>query len=106
MASRRKVSRSLFDSPARYRICALGRIKESWADRLEGMAISAAADMEGETVCTLEGVLLDQGALVGVLNTLYELHLPVLLVNCLSWQEAGRPPSESRGQLKENTSSG
>jgi hypothetical protein len=51
------------------------------------MAITLNADEQGQTICTLEGVLLDQGALVGVLNTLYELHLPVLMVNCLSWPE-------------------
>jgi hypothetical protein len=34
-------------------------------------------------VTTLEGYLRDQAALFGVLNTLYELHLPVLSVECL-----------------------
>ena len=34
-------------------------------------------------VTTLEGELSDQAALAGVLNTLYELHLPVLLVKRL-----------------------
>jgi hypothetical protein len=34
-------------------------------------------------VTTLEGELSDQAALAGVLNTLYEWHLPVLLVKCL-----------------------
>ena len=31
----------------------------------------------------LEGRLADQAALTGVMNTLYELHLPVLSVDCL-----------------------
>jgi hypothetical protein len=38
----------------------------------------------GPAVTTLEGELLDQAALAGVLNTLYELHMPVLEVKCLS----------------------
>jgi len=40
-------------------------------------------------VTTLEGRLLDQAALAGVLNTLYELHLPVLEVKCLSAEQQG-----------------
>ena len=37
----------------------------------------------GAPITTLEGELSDQAALVGVLNTLYEMHLPVLLVKRL-----------------------
>ncbi len=37
--------------------------------------------MDGDArVTTLEGELSDQAALAGVLNSLYELHLPVLMV--------------------------
>jgi len=32
----------------------------------------------------LTGELADQAALIGVINTLYELHLPILLVECLT----------------------
>ena len=35
------------------------------------------------SVTTLEGELGDQASLVGVINTLYGLHLPVLSVECL-----------------------
>lgn len=73
-----------FDAPAVYEIRVQGRIKASWSDRLEGMVISVAAPDGGPFVTTLEGTLLDQAALAGVLNTLYELHLPVLEVRCLS----------------------
>ncbi|KPK11030.1 MAG: hypothetical protein AMJ56_06895 [Anaerolineae bacterium SG8_19] len=76
----------LFDSPARYQIRVLGWINESWSDRLEGMAISLDAADEEQPICKLEGELLDQAALIGVLITLYELHLPVLLVKCLTCQ--------------------
>jgi len=36
-------------------------------------------------VTTLEGELSDQAALAGVLNTLYELHLPVISVKRLNY---------------------
>jgi hypothetical protein len=76
-----------FDDPATYQIRVQGRLKASWSDRLEGMTISVAAPDEGPVVTTLEGKLPDQAALAGVLNTLYELHLPVLEVKCLSVEQ-------------------
>ena len=50
---------------------------------LEGMTISQATAEAGSSLTTLEGQLGDQAALAGVLNTIYELHLPVLLVKRL-----------------------
>jgi hypothetical protein len=78
-----------FDDPATYQIRVQGRLKASWSDRLEGMTISLTAPEVGLPETTLEGELPDQAALAGVLNTLYELHLPVLEVKCLSAQQQG-----------------
>jgi hypothetical protein len=72
-----------FDSPANYQISVPGWIDPSWSDRLEGMAIFQAEVVPDLKISTLEGSLIDQAALAGVLNTLYELHLPVLLVQRL-----------------------
>jgi hypothetical protein len=77
-------SRSGFDGPATYRIDVQGRIPPRWCERLEGMAITEYAPHAGPIVSTLLGELSDQAALAGVLNTLYELHLPVLSVQRLS----------------------
>lgn len=60
-----------------------GRINEAWSDRLEGLSIQTENQEESLPISTLQGVLLDQAALSGVLNTLYELHLPLLSVDCL-----------------------
>jgi hypothetical protein len=79
-----------FDGPVRYQIRVQGRISESWSDRLEGMAVKMETPSEGPVVCALEGELLDQAALLGVLNWLYELHLPVVSVTCLSSLPGGR----------------
>jgi hypothetical protein len=73
----------LFDHPATYQISVQGRIDPTWSDRLEGMAIWLATVEVDSPVTTLEGELIDQAALAGVLNALYELHLPVLSVNRL-----------------------
>jgi hypothetical protein len=72
-----------FDRPATYKISVEGRIDLTWSDRLEGMSICMNKVDQGPSVTTLEGVLTDQAALVGVLTTLYELHLPVLSVKRL-----------------------
>jgi hypothetical protein len=73
-----------FDTPAVYQIAVQGRVDPAWSDRLEGMAIRQAAEGPYPPVTSLEGELIDQAALVGVLNTLYELHLSVVSVERLS----------------------
>ena len=72
-----------FDSPAIYKICVEGQINSAWSDRLGGMSISLTKSRNKPPVTTLEGELSDQAALTGVLNSLYELHLPVLTVERL-----------------------
>ncbi len=76
-----------FDSPAMYEIRVLGSLAAAWSDRLEGMSISVAPQPAEPAVTVLTGALLDQAALAGVLTTLYELHLPVLFVQCLNAAE-------------------
>ena len=72
-----------FDSPAIYQITVQGRIDPTWSDRLEGMSLYQATAETGFLLTTLEGELGDQAALAGVLNTIYELHLPVISVKRL-----------------------
>ena len=72
-----------FDRPATYQISVQGRIDPNWSDHLEGMKICPSLVEAGPPVTTLEGELNDQAALAGVLNSLYELHLPALLMKRL-----------------------
>jgi hypothetical protein len=72
-----------FDNPAIYQITVQGRIDPTWSDRLEGMTLCQAMTEAGSPLTTLEGELGDQAALAGVLNTIYELHLPVISVKRL-----------------------
>lgn len=74
---------SEFDKPARYRIVVQGRIDESWSDRLAGMHITAGEPGKSESTTCLVGNLRDQAQLSGVLNSLYDLHLAILLVERL-----------------------
>ena len=48
------------------------------------MTIQAKIEPDQPPVTTLTGQVLDQAALMGVLNRLYDLCLPLLSVECLS----------------------
>ncbi len=69
-----------FGSPATYRIVVRGALSDHWSDRLAGMAVSVAESASGSSHTTLVGPLRDQAQLNGVLETLYNLHLPILRV--------------------------
>jgi len=85
----------LYDCPGAYHICVQGAIDPSWSDRLEGMKIHLS-EVDGARVTTLEGELSDQAALAGVLNSLYELHLPILMVMRLGVEPSRNTDDEER----------
>ena len=66
-----------------YRIRVRGELNPNMSDRLEGMRIENTFRKDGRAESLLEGRLDDQSALSGVLNTLYELHMPVVSADCL-----------------------
>jgi hypothetical protein len=66
------------DQPGEYRIRVQGRLGEKWAIYFDGMAITYEVDSEGNTVTDLAGELLDQGAVQGVLQKLYNLGFPLI----------------------------
>ena len=81
------------DSPATYRISVGWRIDAGWSERLGGMTVTTTEGRDSPDTTTIEGRLPDQAALTGLMNTLYELHLPILSVEYLeenTRQEGGR----------------
>jgi hypothetical protein len=72
---------------ATYCIEVEGEVPESWSDRLGGMRITTRQRKDQTTVTTLIGRVRDQAELTGVLNTLYELPLPILSVENLERDE-------------------
>lgn len=72
-----------FENSGVYKIIIQGRLEASWSSRLAGMQISAGRQPGGSDATTLMGHLRDQAQLSGVLNSLYELHLPILSVTRL-----------------------
>jgi hypothetical protein len=69
--------------PAIYEIRVRGHLEEKWSDQLGGLQITSVHAANGRPETLIVGRLLDQAALTGVLNTLYELHLPVVSVECV-----------------------
>ena len=72
-----------FDGPGNYRIRVQGFLDQKWSERLGGMYITINHREDRKTLATLVGRLQDQAELAGVLNTLYEMHLPLLSVEYL-----------------------
>lgn len=71
-------------TPATYRIQIEGLLEDSWSDRFAGMRVKIRKRADQSVVTDLTGPVIDQAELLGVLNGLAELHLPILLVECIS----------------------
>jgi len=67
-------------APATYRIEVEGFLEKSLSDLLGGLRIDTYLRDDQTTVTVISGRVRDQAELVGILNTLYEMHLPILSV--------------------------
>ena len=70
-------------SPAIYQITVRGNLEDSWSNQLGGINIHNATTANETPITILQGELVDQAALFGVLNTLYGLGFPLLSVECV-----------------------
>jgi len=73
----------VFDTPANYRVRVLGPMDKRRSEYLCGMRISSARRQGGPIVTTLTGELVDQAALMGVLNSLYDMGYALLKIERL-----------------------
>jgi len=69
-----------FDGPAIYRIIVKGRIDQLWSEDLGGMDIRFEGQEDEPAITILSGQVRDQAELMGIMNSLYELHMTVLSV--------------------------
>jgi hypothetical protein len=68
-----------FGGPASYLIVVQGILSPEWSERLAGLVVTTT--QEGAAPQTnLRGRIRDQAELNGVLDTLYNMHLPILHV--------------------------
>jgi hypothetical protein len=75
-----------FDTPAVYQIGVQGCLDRSWSDRMNGVEICVQSPPDEAPMTLLTGRFIDQAALAGVLNTLYDLGFPLLKVELLAAQ--------------------
>ena len=73
-----------FQGAGTYRIRFRGRLAEYWLEDLEDMRCTNSQADDRTPVTTLVGRFRDQAALLGMLNTIYDLHLPLLEVEYLA----------------------
>ena len=83
MSNSQSLENLKFEGPAPYRIRVQGHLDDNWSDRLGGMVLTRAFTAEKQPMTILIGHLKDQSALCGVMNALYDLHLPVISVEFL-----------------------
>ena len=82
-----------FDGPGTYRIAIKGRIEEFYSENLGGMHITIRSHRDGINVTILAGEVKDQAELMGILSSIYELHLPILSVENLTEDNGERARS-------------
>jgi hypothetical protein len=76
---------SMFE-PATYRIGILGTLDKKWSDYCGGMTIEHDLVLNQYPMTTLTGQLIDQSALIGVLNSLFDMGCPIISVECVEAQ--------------------
>ena len=73
--------------PAIYRIRVQGKLDAKLAARLGGMQITEVKGKDKGPETILVGRIVDQAALSGILNSLYELRMPVLSAECVDSED-------------------
>jgi hypothetical protein len=73
---------SMFE-PATYRVCIVGTLDKKYSDYCGGMAIEHEIVLNQYPVTILTGRMIDQAALIGVINSLYDFGCPLLSVECV-----------------------
>ena len=74
--------------PCAHCICVVGELSSRWSDRLGGMDITMEWREGRGMVTVLLGLLEDQAALYAVLDTLFELRLPLVSVEAIEMSDA------------------
>jgi len=86
--------------PPTYRIRVQGRLGPEWCDRLGGLKVTVEQGACGAPFTELTGQLTDEAALMGVLEHLYNLGLPLLGVERVGFgrtEEASVTTARLRG---------
>ena len=71
---------SIADKPVTYQIQIEGRLGEKWSDWFSGMTIAFESGSDGSCVTTLTGAVVDQAALRGILEKIWDLNLTLISI--------------------------
>jgi hypothetical protein len=74
-------------TPGMYCITVQGYVSKRWSDLLSDLTVITKLDDSQRPVTTLIGELADQAMLLGVLNYIYDLCLPLIQVQWLDKDE-------------------
>lgn len=72
-----------FYEKAIYEIKVNGKLDNAWVKLFDGMNIDVIQVSENRFISTLTGLIYDQAALSGILNSLYDRHFTVVSVKCI-----------------------
>ena len=72
-----------FSESGYYQIMVQGHLSSKWSGRLGGMEMFLSPEESTSKRTILQGYITDQAELAGILNSLYELHHPLLSVQYL-----------------------
>jgi hypothetical protein len=68
--------------PSVFRICIQGELNESWSEYFCAQSVSVELDQAGNSVTSMVSEPIDQAALLGILNQLNTLGIPLISVSC------------------------
>jgi hypothetical protein len=85
---------NMFNS-AVYRIQINGKLGESWAEYFGAQSVSVKVDETGHSTTTMISEPIDQSALVGMINRLNGLGLPVVSIESVQAPVRDRPAEQN-----------
>lgn len=83
MSGRLDLSHYSFATPATFRLQLLGHLDASWSTELENADIEYGSSANEQPISILIAHIVDQAALMGLLNRLYGLGFPLISVECM-----------------------
>ena len=92
---------NMFD-PAVFGIRITGKLSESWSEYFGAQSISVEEDEAGLCTTLLISEPVDQAALIGMINHLYGLGLPLVSVECVPTPGYLQVPEENRPSLQDD----
>jgi hypothetical protein len=74
------ISKIRYSSPANFSITIKGRLDKNLSDNFGGLTIHNLSTYDNTQISYLEGKILDQAALIGVLISLYNMRYTILTI--------------------------